>query len=439
LSGEHEGEYYLAAKIRGFGDVTLQYFKSLKEAWKYSDEHADDLQHQAAEMEEQKKAERSSKFKGKDKPLRLRFNSETLRDRIGIDYRNGKDVSAKEFAKKFNFRAVEFGNSVSQKERQIALNALYDSLLDLANVLGISPEAMSLNGKLAFAYGARGVGNAEAHYEPEKNVVNLTKTRGAGNVAHEWWHALDYYFADSKSNPAMDGKYRDGIRPEIKKIFEELQKLFSGNSEYVIRAERLDAFTKKNYYTQPTEMAARAFTDYVSRQLEAQGQINDFLSSQVSETDWKGEENTYPYPTGEDAVKIGDTFQSLFNTLDEKTDDSGNTILFSKTGDGEQYADKIADIEAEMEEIRAKYEGTDQWMKAPNGKPTKLYEWQWLVVRTKAFKKWFGDWENDPENASKVVDENGEPLVMYHGTSSKEKFNIFDVLGARFGLFGIGS
>ncbi len=33
-------------------------------------------------------------------------------------------------------------------------------------------------------------------------------------------------------------------------------------------------------------------------------------------------------------------------------------------------------------------------MKAPNGKPTNLNEKQWLQVRTKAFKKWFGDWEH---------------------------------------------
>jgi hypothetical protein len=45
-------------------------------------------------------------------------------------------------------------------------------------------------------------------------------------------------------------------------------------------------------------------------------------------------------------------------------------------------------------------------------------------VRTKAFKEWFGDWENDPENASKIVDENGEPMVVYHG--SEEDFNVFD-------------
>lgn len=66
------------------------------------------------------------------------------------------------------------------------------------------------------------------------------------------------------------------------------------------------------------------------------------------------------------------------------------------------------------------------YMKAPNGKTTNLNERQWAQVRTKAFKKWFGDWENDPENASKVVDKNGEPKVVYHGTRSKDEFYVFD-------------
>jgi hypothetical protein len=52
---------------------------------------------------------------------------------------------------------------------------------------------------------------------------------------------------------------------------------------------------------------------------------------------------------------------------------------------------------------------------APNGKKSNLTALQYKLVRTKAFKDWFGDWENDPENASKVVDENGEPKVVYHG------------------------
>lgn len=70
----------------------------------------------------------------------------------------------------------------------------------------------------------------------------------------------------------------------------------------------------------------------------------------------------------------------------------------------------------EMEQIKALARLNGTYLKAPNGADTKLTPEQWAMVRTKAFKAWFGDWENDPENASKVVNENGEPMVMYHGT-----------------------
>ena len=62
---------------------------------------------------------------------------------------------------------------------------------------------------------------------------------------------------------------------------------------------------------------------------------------------------------------------------------------------------------------------------APNGKPSNLTERQYVQVRTKAFKKWFGDWENDPANASKVVDENGEPLVVYRGINDNNDSKLY--------------
>ena len=56
---------------------------------------------------------------------------------------------------------------------------------------------------------------------------------------------------------------------------------------------------------------------------------------------------------------------------------------------------------------------------------TELTFKQWQQVRSPEFKAWFGDWENDPENASKVVNERtGEPLIAYHGTGAE--FNVFD-------------
>ena len=73
-------------------------------------------------------------------------------------------------------------------------------------------------------------------------------------------------------------------------------------------------------------------------------------------------------------------------------------------------------VEKEKASIKKKAVADGTFMKAPNGKDTNLTEDQWLSVRTEAFKNWFGDWEHDPENASKVVDENGEPLAVYHYT-----------------------
>ena len=73
-------------------------------------------------------------------------------------------------------------------------------------------------------------------------------------------------------------------------------------------------------------------------------------------------------------------------------------------------------VEKEKASIRKKAVADGTFMKAPNGADTNLTEDQWLSVRTAAFKNWFGDWEHDPQNASKVVDENGEPRVVYHGS-----------------------
>ena len=61
-------------------------------------------------------------------------------------------------------------------------------------------------------------------------------------------------------------------------------------------------------------------------------------------------------------------------------------------------------------------ESVNQELLAPNGKPSNLPANLWKLVRTPQFKNWFGDWENDPKNASKCIDENGEPMVMIHNT-----------------------
>ena len=79
----------------------------------------------------------------------------------------------------------------------------------------------------------------------------------------------------------------------------------------------------------------------------------------------------------------------------------------------EEYTPEMMDI---LSTVKYDKEGR---LLASNGQPSNLNERQWVHVRTKAFKDWFGDWKNDPKNASKVVDENGEPKVVYHYTDNE--------------------
>lgn len=144
-------------------------------------------------------------------------------EREGAERRTG-DVTPKMFQEAFGFRGGEFGNWNKGGDGQAALNYAYDALQDFAETLGVPPKALSLNGELAIAFGARGTGgknSASAHYEPGYQVFNLTKIKGAGSLAHEWWHAVDHYFArnggfkDSYSVVAGGFRRDSEARPEL--------------------------------------------------------------------------------------------------------------------------------------------------------------------------------------------------------------------------------
>ena len=84
-----------------------------------------------------------------------------------------------------------------------------------------------------------------------------------------------------------------------------------------------------------------------------------------------------------------------------------------------------ADPQQEFAETAKQYGGEAAYEQAKAAGETELDYRQWVQVRTPSFKAWFGDWENDPENASKVVNpRTGEPQVVYHGTNAQ--FDTFD-------------
>lgn len=140
-----------------------------------------------------------SKRKRKDKWIPKQF--ETL-ERSGKTWRpQNKHITGEALIERYGIRAGEFGNWTNNNERQISLDYAYDAFADLAYALDTDEKSVSLPGlscgSLAIAFGARGRGDAAAHYEPLREVINLTRLRGAGSLGHEWAHALDHLIGSS--------------------------------------------------------------------------------------------------------------------------------------------------------------------------------------------------------------------------------------------------
>lgn len=141
----------------------------------------------------------------------------------GSVFRMGS-VTGDDYLNTFTFHGGEFGNWLNDNDRQYSLDYGYDAFYDLALALDIPSEAISMGGVLSIAFGARGSGNAMAHYEPLRQVINLTKTKGAGSLAHEYSHAIDYIIGSkvNKNSKSLLQTYMFGSIPEVKKLVDTM-------------------------------------------------------------------------------------------------------------------------------------------------------------------------------------------------------------------------
>lgn len=291
--------------------------------------------------------------KAKEVPNERRDTNEP---RVGEDMRNGQDVTPTMFGEAFGFRGVEFGNWVEQGKRQQDLNDAYDALMDMAAIINVPPKALSLNGQLGIAFGARGSGGknpAKAHYEPDYVVINMTKKAGAGSLGHEWWHALDNYF--SRSRAKADGMMTDALDVSLaargsafqhqgavrKEMIEAFGAVMKGIRETAIKArsKKLDDKRSKEYWTTDPEMSARAFESYLISKLQDQDASNDYLANIVSPETWKAAEalgfeleDSYPYPTAGEIPAIRAGFDKFFETIESRETERG-IELFRATKD----------------------------------------------------------------------------------------------------------
>ncbi|MBD8973075.1 MAG: DUF3991 domain-containing protein [Clostridiales bacterium] len=237
------------------------------------------------------------------------------------DYREGRNITGDDMMEIFGFRAGEFGNWENESDRQTNLNMSYDALKDLAKALNMSDQDVSLGGKLAIAYGARGVSGALAHFEPGTNVINLTKMRGAGSLAHEWGHALDYYIAQTTGKGEVFATDAWNGMSYMHDVMQTIKYKDGKRTEYYNNAVRLDERYSKagqGYWQSDVELFARAFASYIHDKLSGP---SDYLvgHSEIKVPILVKDEQQWIYtsPQGEERKAINQAMDEMIDAIKE--------------------------------------------------------------------------------------------------------------------------
>lgn len=99
--------------------------------------------------------------------------------------------------------------------------------------------------------------------------------------------------------------------------------------------------------------------------------------------------------SGQDDTRVDRNQQGTLPTGETVDDEAGaaDDIRFRRAATKSENSAYEAEVRSIIE--KAKANGT--YLKAPNGKSTRLTERQWTQVRTRAFKNWFGNWEANAE------------------------------------------
>ena len=216
----------------------------------------------------------------------------------------------------------------------------------------------------------------------DKGVITLSDIAAEGTAYHEAFHAV--------FNLLLDNDERQALYDEARKLYGE----------------------KDNLSLE--EDMAEGFREYVTTRQNAGllGKIKNFFKDLwIKVTNWN---SVRPHLIA---------YYQMINRGEYSNKELPVETLSQAKARQEEYSKEMQDILANAKR------DSEGYLLAPNGKKSNLTERQYAQVRTKAFKDWFGDWENNPSEASKVVDENGEPLVVYHSTNK-----IFNTYKERDGI-----
>jgi hypothetical protein len=185
--------------------------------------------------------------------------------------------SALDLKRTFGLRAVEFDARVPEPWRAYYRHVLGDALADLEGVL----PNLDLRGA-TFRFGPTGrEGVALALHDPHRRTITLPPESGAGTIAHEVGHDLDWQVAHTRYGTKAAYGTAHALRTGRGDRFASAARRMPAPPEVPMRGG--GAALQRSYAQSPPEVFARRFDGYVATALAARGRSNGYLSSAQDE------------------------------------------------------------------------------------------------------------------------------------------------------------
>lgn len=314
--------------------------------------------------------------------------------------------------------------------------ALADKVFSIAKDLGIE---VSFNETLPFGIVGRYTDSNSLIFKKSFFENNTLTNKKAPIILHELLHALSMYALSNKTENWKRPEALQEFRTEINSLYQDLKNnpLLKGERGVVDVFEFVAELANPVFRSkiQEIDKQNKSNKSFWSRILDA---FKSLLGIHTSDTYYQRSMNaldkalnafdidTYMRYNG-----IKSSLRQGYNAKEWEFNSMSDKELKSKVNgyfDSQVYNDELLSLKK-----KAIADGT--FMKAPNGKPTNLTERQWLQVRTKAFKDWFGDWEKGTIFTANNVDDIEElkrkypstlPNKFYHHSTNKFGRQPFD-------------
>lgn len=209
------------------------------------------------------------------------WQGRAVKARSSKPVRSMDNVDLHKILQTYNLKGFEFGNWLTNNDRYDRVLACEDSLAELANIIGT--KNLGMNCLVGIAFGARGSKGALAHYEPGYNMINITKEKGDGCLAHEFGHALDYnigkysdqhkYYNYLSGGRSLAVNLKDNTGGKVRNLMNEVVNM---------AAEMIKDYPASDYWKRRTEIFARLFEQYCCYKLKTKGYRDAFLTSSWS-------------------------------------------------------------------------------------------------------------------------------------------------------------